>query len=101
MTLTWFALGIILLTHGYVLKISTFTVAGTVDYFESIGFPAIVVYLVIAGEIFDGLALLIGAFKRLAARLSIPILLGTTWMHLGNNWVFSAEGGRLEFLFFS
>lgn len=97
MNLTWVALGIILLTHGYVLKISTFTTAGTVDYFESIGFPAIAAYLVIAGEIFDALALLIGAFTRLAARLSIPILLGATWMHLGNNWVFSAEGGGWEF----
>ena len=83
--MTWVALGIILLTHGYVLKIITFTIAGTVDYFESIGFPAIVIYLVIAGEIFDGLALLIGAFKRLVARLSIPILLGATWIHLVNN----------------
>lgn len=75
MTLIRVALGIILLAHGYVLKISTFTIAGTVGYFESIGFPAIVAYLVIADEIFDGLAILIGAFTQLAARLSIPILL--------------------------
>ena len=75
MTLIRVALGIILLTHGYVLKISTFTIAGTVGYFESIGFPAIVAYLVIAGEILDGLAILIGAFTQLAARLSIPIIL--------------------------
>jgi putative oxidoreductase len=52
---------------------------------------------VIAGEIFGGLALLIGAFTRLAAWLSMLILLGATWMHLGNNWVFSAEGGGWEF----
>ena len=54
-------------------------------------------YLIIAGGIFGGLALLIGAFRRLAAWLSMPILLGATWMHLGNNWVFSAAGGGWEF----
>ena len=39
----------------------------------------------IAGEILGDLALLISVFTRLAALLSILILLGTTWMHLGNN----------------
>jgi putative oxidoreductase len=97
MTLTRVALGIVLLAHGYIVKIITFTIAGTVGYFESIGFPAIVAYLVSSGKIFDGLALLIGTFTRIAAWLSIPILLGVTWMHLGNNWIFSAEGGGWEF----
>ena len=39
----------------------------------------------IAGEILGDLALLISVFTRLAALLSILILLGATWMHLGNN----------------
>ena len=51
----------------------------------------------IAGEILGDLALLISGFTRLAALLSILILLGPTWMHLGNNWVISAEGGGWEF----
>ena len=92
-TLTRVAFGTILIAHGYVLKISTFTIAGIVGYVENIRFPAIVAYLLIAGEILGGLALLICAFMRLAAWLSIPILLEATWMHLENNWVFSAEGG--------
>ena len=50
----------------------------------------------IAGEIFGDLALLISGFTRLAALLSILILLGATWMHLGNNSVISAEGGGRE-----
>ena len=66
-TLTPVALGIILIAHGYVLKISTYTIAGTVGHANSLRFPAIMAYLVIAGEIFGGLALLIGAFIRLAA----------------------------------
>lgn len=95
-TLTRVALGIILIAHCYVLKISTFTIAGTVGYVESIRFPAIAAYLLIANHIFGGLALLIRAVMRLAAWLSMTILLEATCMHLENNWVFSAEGGGWE-----
>jgi putative oxidoreductase len=97
MTITRIALGIVLFAHGYILKVETFTIGGTVGFFESIGLPAIAAYLVVAGEILGGIALILGAFTRLAAWLSLPILLGATWMHLGNNWVFSAEGGGWEF----
>jgi putative oxidoreductase len=97
MTITRIALGIVLFAHGYILKVETFTIGGTVGFFDSIGLPAIAAYLVIGGEILGGIALILGAFTRLAAWLSLPILLGATWMHLGNNWVFSAEGGGWEF----
>ena len=97
MTITRIVLGIVLFAHGYILKVETFTIGGTVGFFESIGLPAIAAYLVIGGEILGGIALILGAFTRLAAWLSLPILLGATWMHLGNNWVFSAEGGGWEF----
>jgi len=96
-TITRIALGMILFAHGYFLKVETFTIEGTVGFFSSIGLPAIAAYLVIAGEILGGIALILGAFTRLAAWLSLPILIGATWMHLGNNWVFSAEGGGWEF----
>ena len=97
MTITRIALGIILFAHGYILKVETFTIGGIVGFFESVGLPAIAAYLVITGEIIGGITLILGAFTRLAAWLSIPILLGATWMQLGNNWVFSAEGGGWEF----
>ena len=88
--------GIILLAHGW-LKISVFTIAGTVAYFASIGLPSIAAYLVIFGEIVGGLALILGIQTRLASALSLPILLGAAIMHLGNGWLFSAEGGGWEF----
>ena len=97
MTITRIALGVILFAHGYILKVGTFTVAGTVGYFESIGLPAITAYLVIAGEIFGGIALILGAFTRLVAWLSLPILIGATWAHSANGWLFTAEGGGWEF----
>jgi putative oxidoreductase len=34
---------------------------------------------------------------RLAAALSVPIMLGATIVHLSNGWLFSAEGGGWEF----
>ena len=97
LTVTWIALGVILFAHGYLLKIGTFTIAGTVGYFESIGLPALVAYLVIGGEVIGGIAIILGIFTKLAAWLSLPILLGATWMHPGNGWLFSAEGGGWEF----
>lgn len=95
-TTTRLALGTILLAHG-LLKLFVFTIPGTVGFFASIGLPATVAYLTIFGEIAGGVALLLGLYSRLAALLSVPILLGATWAHIGNGWVFSSEGGGWEF----
>lgn len=94
--LTRFVLGSILLAHG-ALKVFVFTVPGTVSFFESLGLPAIVAYLTIFGEIVGGTALLLGIYPRLVALFSLPVLMGATWAHLGNGWVFSNEGGGWEF----
>ena len=88
--------GIILLAHGW-LKISVFTIAGTVGFFASLGLPAILAYLTIFGEVAGGIALILGFQTRLVALLSLPIMLGATYVHLGNGWLFSAEGGGWEF----
>ena len=88
--------GVILLAHGW-LKISVFTVAGTVGYFASLGIPSIVAYLTIFGEIAAGIALILGVQTRLASILTVPILLGATFVHIGNGWLFSSEGGGWEF----
>ena len=89
-------LGTILLAHGF-LKIFVFTIPGTVGYFDSIGLPALAAYLTIYGELAGGVALLLGLYTRLAALLSLPILLGATWVHIGNGWVFSSPNGGWEF----
>ncbi len=91
------SLGIMLLAHGFVLKVLTFTPAGTAQFFASIGYPAFLAYLVILGEILGGLALIAGVFTRLASVLLIPILVGATLMHLDNGWLFSAPKGGWEF----
>lgn len=90
------ALGTVLLAHG-LLKLFVFTIPGTVGFFESLGLPPIVAYLTIFGEIAGGTALILGIYTRLTALLSLPILLGATWAHIGNGWVFSNAGGGWEF----
>ncbi len=91
------SLGVAALAHGLVLKVLTFGVAGTVGYFESIGYPAIFAYLVMFGEIAGGLALITGVYARSAAVLMIPILLGAALQHAPNGWVFNATGGGWEY----
>lgn len=89
-------LGVLALTHG-LLKIFVFTIPGTVGYFESLGFPGFFAYLVIAGEVGGGLALIFGIHARLAAVAMIPILLGATLQHAPNGWLFSSANGGWEF----
>ncbi len=88
--------GVLLLAHG-LLKVFVFTLPGTAAYFESIGLPGFTAYLVAIGEILGGLALIAGFLTRIAAALSIPIMIGATWAHIGNGWVFSNKGGGWEF----
>lgn len=91
------AFGIILVAHGYLLKVETFTIAGTVGFFGSLGLPPIAAYLVIFGEIAGGLALIFGVLTRVAAWLTLPIMLGAIWPHAANGWLFSAPNGGWEF----
>ena len=96
--LTRLTLGVVLLAHG-LLKVMVFTIPGTVDFFASLNlpFPELMAYATIFGEIAGGTALILGVLTRLAAILSAPLLLGATWAHMDNGWVFSNEGGGWEF----
>ncbi|WP_116600083.1 DoxX family protein [Primorskyibacter marinus] len=95
-TLTRLSLGTILLAHG-LLKLFVFTLPGTVAFFAGLGLPAIVAYLTIFAEVVGGVAIIAGLYTRLAAILSLPVLLGSLWAHAGNGWLFSGEGGGWEF----
>ncbi|MFZ4807130.1 MAG: DoxX family protein [Hyphomicrobiaceae bacterium] len=91
------SLGTLLIAHGLLLKVLTFGVAGTVGYFQSIGYPGFFAYLVMAGEIGGGIALILGLWTRPIALLLVPILIGATLQHAGNGWLFTAKGGGWEF----
>ncbi len=90
------ASGFLFLAHG-LLKVFVFTIPGTVGFFESIGFPGFLAYLTIAAEIGGGLALIAGIGTRYVSVALLPVLLGATYVHAGNGWVFSNQGGGWEF----
>lgn len=94
------SLGVMFLAHSLYLKVIVFSVPGTVGFFESLGLPAIAAYLTLLAEIGGGIALILGFQTRLVALAVIPVLLGATWVHAGNGWVFSAEGGGWEYPLF-
>jgi putative oxidoreductase len=88
--------GGLLLTHG-LIKLLVFTPAGTVAFFSSLGFPGVLAYPVMAGEIVLGLALVLGFMTRLAALAAMPIMIGAILPHAGNGFLFSNAKGGWEF----
>ncbi len=94
------SLGAMFLAHSVYLKLFIFTLPGTAQYFGALGLPAESAYIVFAAETVGGLALILGFQTRTVAVLLIPVLLGATWAHSGNGWVFSAEGGGWEYPLF-
>lgn len=90
------SLGTMTLAHG-LLKIFVFTVPGTVEFFASLGYPAVLAYAVIFGEVIGGLALIAGIGVRYVALALVPVLIGATLTHAGNGWLFSSENGGWEF----
>ena len=91
--------GALLLAHG-LMKIFIFTIPGTVGFFESLGFPGLFAYLTIFAEVVGGAALIFGIATRAVAILTLPPLIGALYVHAGNGWVFSSEGGGWEFPLF-
>lgn len=89
-------LGAMFVAHG-LMKVLVFTLPGTVGFFESVGFPGWTAYLVTYAEIGGGVLLLAGFAVRAVSVALIPVLLGATFVHLGNGWVFSSPNGGWEY----
>lgn len=95
-TLLRLTLGAMFLAHG-LLKVLVFTLPGTASFFESVGFPGFLAYIVAPAEVIAGAALLLGFRTRIVAAAMIPVLVGATLVHAGNGWVFSAPKGGWEY----
>lgn len=91
------SLGVMLLAHGLVLKYFTFTLAGTAGFFESIGFPGFLAYIVFVMETVGGILLILGIGSRWVAAAMVPVLIGALSVHMGNGWVFSNPNGGWEY----
>lgn len=91
------ALGALFLAHSS-LKLFVFTPAGTAKFFGSLGLPGELAYLIIAVEVFAGIALILGVWTRYAALAGIPILLGAIFtVHGAAGFFFTNPKGGWEF----
>ena len=90
------ALGAMFIAHA-LLKVFVFTLPGTVQFFESIGLPGMLAYVTIGAELVGGVMLILGIGTPWVAALLIPVLLGATWAHASNGWLFTAPNGGWEY----
>lgn len=90
------ALGTMFVAHA-ALKYFVFTLPGTAQFFGSLGLPPALGYFTFAAELVGGILLLLGVYGRQVALALVPILIGATWAHAGNGWVFSAPNGGWEY----
>jgi putative oxidoreductase len=90
------ALGTMFLAHG-LLKVMVFTLPGTVGFFEQVGFPGWLAYIVTFAEIGGGVLLLAGIAVPAVSIALLPVLLGALFVHWGSGWVFSSPNGGWEY----
>ncbi len=91
------ALGVMFLVHSLYLKLVVFTLPGTMKFYESLGLPAWGAHATIAVEAIGGVLLILGYRTRYAALATLPVLLGATWVHAKNGWLFTNTGGGWEY----
>ncbi len=89
-------MGLSFIAHAW-LKYAIFTPAGTVQYFQSLGLPGPLAYVVMTAEFLGGIALILGLWTRWVALALIPILLGAVFAHSGNGFFFMNPNGGWEF----
>ena len=89
-------LGSMFIAHG-LLKVMVFTLPGAAGFFEQVGFPGWMAYVVTFAEIGGGILLLAGVGVRAVSIALLPVLLGATFVHFGSGWVFSNPNGGWEY----
>ena len=92
------SLGIMFLAHSIVLKLFTYGLGGTAQFFSGVGLPAWLAYAVFAAEAVGGVLVVLGIQSRWVALALAPILLGALFsVHLANGWVFTSPNGGWEY----
>ena len=91
-------LGIMFIAHSVVLKLLTYGLDGTAQFFVGVGLPAWLAYPTFIVEALGGVLLLLGVFTRaVALGLTLPLIGAIVWVHGGNGWVFTAPNGGWEY----
>lgn len=89
-------LGVMWVAHA-LLKLLTFTLAGTAAFFDSVGLPGVLAYPVFAAELAGGIAIILGIHARHVSLALTPILAVAAWVHLPNGWLHTSAGGGWEY----
>ncbi len=90
--------GLFFLAHA-AMKIFVFTLPGTVAFFESLGLPGFMAYLVILLEVVGGIALVLGIYGDLfAIALAIDLAGAIATVHAKNGFFFTNPHGGWEYL---
>jgi putative oxidoreductase len=90
------ALGTMWIAHA-LLKWFVFTLPGTAQFFESVGYAGWLAYPVFAAELVGGLAILLGVHARQVSLALVPVMLAAAWVHVPNGWLFTNKGGGWEY----
>ena len=105
LTMLRLVLGVVFFAHGAQKMLGWFGgygFQGTMGFFEHLGMPAPVAFLIICTELFGGLGLIVGLLTRIAA-LGIGVeMIGAVFMvHLTNgffmNWYGTQKGEGFEY----
>jgi putative oxidoreductase len=89
-------LGAMFVSHA-LLKYFVFTLPGTAQFFQSLGLPGTLGYLTFVAELVGGVMLIAGVYTRVVALALVPFLIGATWAHWGNGWLFTSPKGGWEY----
>jgi putative oxidoreductase len=89
-------LGVMFVAHA-LLKYFVFTLPGTAKFFESLGLPGVLGYATFAAELVGGVMLIAGVYTRVVSFALLPVLIGATWAHAGNGWLFTSPNGGWEY----
>jgi putative oxidoreductase len=54
-------------------------------------------YVTFGAELVGGILLIAGVRTRLVSLALVPVLLGATWAHAGNGWLFTSPNGGWEY----
>ena len=92
------SMGIMLIAHGFYLKIFVFTMAGASGFFASIGLPGWFAWVVMLYETIGGILMILGLFNRWNSLFQGVSLLFAAYLgHWANGWLFSSPNGGWEF----
>jgi putative oxidoreductase len=89
-------LGTMFVAHA-LLKYFVFTLPGNAQFFESVGLPGFLGYVTFAVELVGGVLLILGVRTRTVSLALLPVLIGATWVHSGNGWLFTSPNGGWEY----